>query len=185
MLRTKDEIGKILKNQLLTKRLDKITVTKIVEECGINRQTFYYHFHDINDLCKWTFARDLKEIISENRREDNWQDGCLATMNYLKNNETIIKNVLNSVDRRKLDLSLQEGADYIMTYVVNEASRNMAVSEDDKIFIVKFYRSVFIGLIMDWVDTGMKEDPQKIVNRLTKIVQGNIRMALKRFEKEL
>ena len=30
--------------------MDKITVKDIVEECGINRNTFYYYFADIYDL---------------------------------------------------------------------------------------------------------------------------------------
>lgn len=184
MLRTKDELGRVLKNQLQSKSLDKITVISIVEECGINRQTFYYHFQDINDLCKWTFSRDLTNIISENRHEDNWQSGCLATMNYIKDNKNIVKNILYSVDRRKFEISLKGGADYIMTQVVDEASRDMSVSQEDKTFIVKFYRSVFIGLIMDWIDLGMKEDPEIIVHRLNKIIQGNIRVALERFENE-
>lgn len=185
MLKTKDELGRVLRSQLGKKGLDKITVTSIVEECGINRQTFYYHFEDITDLCKWTFGRELKEVISENRREDNWQQGCLALMNHIKENEEIVYNVLNSIERSKIDHFLQRGADYIMTQVVNNAARNMSVSEEDKTFIVKFYRSIFMGLIMDWVDLGMKENPKRMVSRLSKIVQGNIGIALERFEKEL
>jgi len=34
--------------RLLEERpLNKITVKDIVDECGINRNTFYYHFEDI------------------------------------------------------------------------------------------------------------------------------------------
>ena len=29
------------------KNIDKITVKDIVDECGISRQSFYYHFQDI------------------------------------------------------------------------------------------------------------------------------------------
>ena len=29
------------------KPLDKITVKDIVDDCGVNRNTFYYHFQDI------------------------------------------------------------------------------------------------------------------------------------------
>ena len=37
--------------QLLEERpLNKITVKDIVEVCGINRNTFYYHFEDIPSL---------------------------------------------------------------------------------------------------------------------------------------
>lgn len=32
-----------LKKILVVKELDKITITDITNDCGINRQTFYYH----------------------------------------------------------------------------------------------------------------------------------------------
>lgn len=43
------------------KPLDKITVRDIVDECGINRNTFYYHFQDIyavlEEVCGEIFRR--------------------------------------------------------------------------------------------------------------------------------
>ena len=50
---TKRAIGASLKNLLREKKLNKITVQDIADDCGINRQTFYYHFQDINDLVEW------------------------------------------------------------------------------------------------------------------------------------
>ena len=32
------------------KPLDKITIQDIADQCGINRNTFYYHFDDIYSL---------------------------------------------------------------------------------------------------------------------------------------
>lgn len=42
------------------KPLHQITVKDIVEDCGVNRNTFYYHFTDIPTL--------LQEIIIEEAR---------------------------------------------------------------------------------------------------------------------
>ena len=37
--------------RLLNERpLDKITIKDIVDDCGISRNTFYYHFQDITAL---------------------------------------------------------------------------------------------------------------------------------------
>ena len=46
-LTTKRALAESLKKLLSKKNLDKITVKDIVTDCGVNRQTFYYHFHDI------------------------------------------------------------------------------------------------------------------------------------------
>ena len=47
---TKRALEASLKNLLLQKPLDKITINDIAEDCGISRMTFYYHFRDIYDL---------------------------------------------------------------------------------------------------------------------------------------
>ena len=43
------------------KQIDKITVRDIVDDCGVNRNTFYYYFQDIyavlEELCENTLAR--------------------------------------------------------------------------------------------------------------------------------
>lgn len=44
---TKRALEASLKNLLLQKPLNKITVGDIANDCGINRMTFYYHFKDI------------------------------------------------------------------------------------------------------------------------------------------
>ena len=52
---TKESLGNALKKMLTIKPIDKITVKDLVEECGVNRQTFNYHFDDVYDLLEWVF----------------------------------------------------------------------------------------------------------------------------------
>ena len=47
---TKRALEKSLKNMMLKKPVNKITINDIAEDCGVNRATFYYHFKDIYDL---------------------------------------------------------------------------------------------------------------------------------------
>ena len=47
---TKEVFAESLKKMLENKRLEYITVKDIVEDCGVSRQAFYYHFDDIYDL---------------------------------------------------------------------------------------------------------------------------------------
>ena len=45
--------------------LDKITVKDIVSACGISRNTFYYHYQDIYDLLRATFASVVDRVLQE------------------------------------------------------------------------------------------------------------------------
>ena len=55
-LTTKKALAMSLKSLLEKRTLDKITVKDIVSECSLNRQTFYYHFHDTYDLLQWLYS---------------------------------------------------------------------------------------------------------------------------------
>ena len=41
--------------------IDKITVSSIIKQAKISRQTFYYHFQDIYDLREWIIKQTLKK----------------------------------------------------------------------------------------------------------------------------
>ena len=51
-LKTKKALASSLKKVMAKKPLRKITVTEIVNDCNVNRKTFYYHFEDIFALLK-------------------------------------------------------------------------------------------------------------------------------------
>ena len=54
--------------KLLNERpLTKITVRDIVEDCGINRNSFYYHYRDIPALLEELITEQADEKISFNK----------------------------------------------------------------------------------------------------------------------
>ena len=50
---TKQMITEKLFELLSREKSENVTVKRLVEECGISRQTFYYHFKDIIDVMEW------------------------------------------------------------------------------------------------------------------------------------
>ena len=60
---TKAAIADTFMELLQEHTIDHITVKDLAEKCGINRQTFYYHFADIYDLMEWTLDNELKKFL--------------------------------------------------------------------------------------------------------------------------
>ena len=92
---TKNALATALKKLLSKKELSKITISNITEECGVNRQTFYYHFKDIYDLLEWIFTNEVIEEI-DNEIEENWQQKFIYIFEYVIQNKEFIKNVYSS-----------------------------------------------------------------------------------------
>lgn len=74
---TKRALEASLKNRLLKKPLDKITIQDIAAVCGISRMTFYYHFKDIYDLVEWSCVEDATRALAGRKTYDTWQQGFL------------------------------------------------------------------------------------------------------------
>lgn len=60
---TKKSLAESLKKTMKTKVFSKITVSEIINDCGVNRKTFYYHFEDIYALLKWMFEEEAIEVV--------------------------------------------------------------------------------------------------------------------------
>ena len=62
--------------------------------------------------------------------------------------------------------------------VLEEKAEGMLIREEDKKFIADFYKYAFVGLLLEWIDTGMKKEPEKIVTRLNSLMEGTFEKAL-------
>lgn len=175
---TKRALEASLKNLLLQKPLDKITISDIAEDCGINRMTFYYHFKDIYDLIEWSCMEDASKALAGKKTYDTWQQGFLQIFQAVQDNRPFIMNVYHSVSREQVELYLYRLTYDLLIGVVEEKAVGMNVRDEDKKFIADFYKYGFVGLMLDWIKNGMKEEPQILIDRLDGLMHGNIKTAL-------
>ena len=178
---TKYAIEASLKKLLLQKPLDKITISDITEDCGISRMTFYYHFKDIYDLVEWICLEESRRALEDKKTYDTWQQGFLQILEAVRDNKPFILNVYHSISREQIELYLYKLTYDLLINVVEEKSQGMSIRPEDKQFIADFYKYAFVGLTLDWVRHDMKENPQVMIDHLTKLVTDNITTALDRY----
>ena len=66
----KEVIAGAARKLILEKKVKKLTVKDIVEECQITRQAFYYHFEGIPDLIQWSIGKGVDRLLEETRQQD-------------------------------------------------------------------------------------------------------------------
>ena len=72
------------------KSFDKITVKNIVEECGVNRKTFYYYFEDIYDLAEQIFEEEVKKMSQFMNADTNVGDAVDLLCKTVEDNRRIV-----------------------------------------------------------------------------------------------
>ena len=178
---TKLALEASLKKLMLHKPLDKITINDLTTDCGISRMSFYYHFKDIYDLVEWSCVEDAARALEGKKTYNTWQEGFLNIFYAVQENKPFIMNVYRSVSRERTEQYLNPLVRSLILGVVEEKSAQIAVSEPDKQFIASFYEYAFIGVVLEWIDSDMREDPAAIVERTSKVVRGNVLRALDAF----
>ena len=178
---TKQALEASLKNLLLQKPLNKITINDITEDCGISRMTFYYHFKDIYDLVEWVCMEDAKQALAGKKSYDTWQEGFINIFQAVQENKPFVMNVYRAVSRERIEQYLNPLIHNLILGVVEEKAKGMTVNEADRQFIAEFYEHAFLGVMLEWIGGNMKEDPAAIVERTSMVLRGNIVRALNAF----
>ena len=178
---TKRALEASLKKLLAQKTLDKITISDIADDCGVNRMTFYYHFKDLYDLVEWCLIEDTSKTLAGNKTYDTWQQGFLQIFEMVLENKPLILNAYHSISREQVETYLYQVTYNLLIGVVEEKAAGVRVRDEDKKFIADFYKFAFVGLMLDWIRAGMKEDPQQIIDRLSVLIHGDVTRALNKY----
>ena len=87
---TKDLIKKTFVSLLERMPLTQITVKMIVEECGINRNSFYYHYQDLPALIEEMVREEADGIIKDYPNIESIETALLAVTDFASKNKKAI-----------------------------------------------------------------------------------------------
>ena len=67
-----------------------------------------------------------------------------------------------------------------MSRYVEKVSDGISASSEDKKLIASFYQCALTEMVLRWIASGMKEDPETIIRRIWRLFDGHIALSLKR-----
>lgn len=178
---TKRALEGALKHFLTQKPLNKVTISDLTEYCGISRMTFYYHFDDIYDLVAWCCEENLKRALDTENIRDTWQEGLRNIFRIVLNDRPFVLNVYRVMGPEQARRYLEPFIHQVISRVIEEEAAGTSVSEADRRFIIDCYQYIFSGVLLDWIQSGMVEDPAAIVKRLDTLLRGSISLVLSNF----
>jgi len=160
--------------------LNKITVKDIVAACDINRNTFYYYYTDIYVLLSEIFQTELQTVINEYNDTLSWEESFIVAAKFALENRTAIYHVYNSMQREELVNYIYNVSGNVMMRYVEKVGSDIPASSGDKKLIASFYQCALTEMVLRWIASGMKEDPDTIIRRIGELFDGNIELSLKR-----
>lgn len=172
----KEAFWKLLNQQPLS----QISVRQIVEECGINRNSFYYHFQDIPALIEEIVLDAANALIQKYPSIASIDEAVEAAFRFTLDNKRAVLHICNSVNRNIYEQYLMRICEYVITTYFDTVFGEEGISEKDRDIIILFIKCELFGLSIDWINTGMPENAIVKLKHLLSLCNGLISEMMER-----
>lgn len=184
---TKQALSDTFKSLLETQTIDKITVKDIVTQCGVNRQTFYYHFCDIYDLMEWTLETDIRVYLSDiselskDSLNTEWKESIYHLYRFLHSRKRQILHAYDPINKTYYENFLLKFFTPIIDYRISLCASVNDVPEEKRAFVSKAYTWICLDLVLEWLEHGMPNEHKIQLDDYLTLVDGSLDAALERF----
>ncbi len=148
-----DFTEKAIKNafiKLLSERpFPSVKVKDVVRECGINRNSFYYHFRDLSSLFEEIIRDECENAVRCAPAPVSLKDAYLRLLGVFYSYRASILNVFRSGDRAAFE--------HYTRRALRFARETANAENDEKTYI---YETLALGHIILWLHSGAVSDPR-------------------------
>jgi AcrR family transcriptional regulator len=174
---TKNEIKKSFIALLNEKEFDKITIKEISKKCGINRNTFYYHYEDIYALLDDVLMTEVNNVINDCNNESVNQR-FIESIEFASKNKVALYHIFNSSNKEEFNNYLIKVVDVLLKHYIKQNNLLVTVSDAEEDIIIKFYIGAISYLITDWFKNGMKNEPTYVIDKLVDLIGKSLKESL-------
>lgn len=157
---TKLALARSLKELMLKKSFDKISISDITNNCKLNRQTFYYHFQDKYDLMNWIYYNEIFVLLVDDLDENNYEQKFYQMFDKMYKEKEVYVNALSMSAENSFKDYLEKVLHILVSIILDNKK-----SQD-----IMFCTFGLTGIIIDWIKRGAKESPQEVSRWLSEIL---------------
>lgn len=173
---TKKMLAESLKKIMRKKVFSKITVSEIIQDCGVNRKTFYYHFEDIYALLKWIFEDEAIEVVKHFDLAVEYEEAILFIMDYVEQNDYLINCAYDSIGRDELKrffyIDFSEMVFCIMHIAENETGK--VLDREYKNFLCDFYTEALVGILVEWIKKHEADKRMQVIEYISVTIKSSL-----------
>lgn len=169
--------------KLLTERpISQITVKDIVEDCGVNRNSFYYHFQDIPSLLEEIIVEMTAKVIETLPEESTFEEKVTAALEEIDSNKRMIYHIYGSSNREFYEKQLMKICDYVTRTYIRSRDYSEKVASKDLEFVISYLKCELFGQLIDWLNHDMSYDIVEHSRILCRMFAGSMRMVCQKYK---
>ena len=156
----------------------RITVNDIVRRCGASRNTFYYYFPDLSYLVGAIEERWL-DLFRAPAEGESYVDCFKPLADYAMEHRVGLLYIYRNANQTHFCGSLDRMWDALVRRYVEAVARD-GIGGEDREQLIRFFKCVFVGMTLDWLNAGMSYDLLENIRRVSGLLyDGGMREMLR------
>lgn len=155
------------------KNIDKITVKDIVDECGISRQSFYYHFQDILEVIEWSAEQAFQKLLERSMEADDaeavFQDFIAASDEA----SVMLRKLLNSQKRAQVEQLMVRSVRAYLQELIRRKGPIADIPYEDADAALSFCTYGIVGLLLEYCEKK-DVDRDQLARQMYRLLTGRM-----------
>ena len=174
---TRQAIMEVFKREIADRPLRQISVTDLVKACGINRNTFYYYFHDIYALASAVLDETLAEVLAPLAPSARFSDLFRCLTQYAERNRRLVCHIYGT-DPALFEEHLHRAVcRQILARLRSDAETADCPARTAE-QLAAFYTYAIAGSLLQWINRGMRASDAEELARMHALLDGSPRLLL-------
>lgn len=159
------------------KNIDKITVKDIVDECGISRQSFYYHFQDILEVIEWSAEQAFQKLLERSMETDDAEAVFQDFITASDEASAMLRKLLNSQKREQVERLMVRSVRAYLQELIRRKGPIADIPYEDAEATLSFCTYGIVGLLLEYCEKK-DVDRERLARQMYRLLTG--RMAERR-----
>lgn len=173
---TKRYIQEAFRTLLEEKPMDRITVRDIVEECGLTRNTFYYHYDDIFDLFEDFLKTQLEQALRDSPQEMTPDEVLLNALSFLTEKPQVARHIFAARDHEVMLQYLERVTELLIER--HAVLDGLGCTPEDRELILSVCSHAMYGMLEERLHLRRDSQIEPDLRRIALLFEGTIRSAL-------
>jgi probable dihydroxyacetone kinase regulator len=158
-------LGDSIESLLSSTSIDKITVQKIIENCDVNRSTFYRHFKDKYDLMTWVYKNKVDAFIEETHDLSRALELASRSLEYIHSRQNYFAHIVSYGAQNSFQEFFFEYTSKNTMMALRRSLGTFNLTEQE-IFSIRLFVAGATYLVMDWIKSGCRQAPGELAKQI-------------------
>ncbi|MGM9592229.1 MAG: TetR/AcrR family transcriptional regulator [Oscillospiraceae bacterium] len=185
----KRHISTTLLNMMKERPIDEIKVSELIEASGVNRKTFYYHYHGMEDVLADIIIAETEKLPVGDATVENWEEKITLYLNCLLENGFFVRSLYMSSYsdytrdflKNILRTNMVPFVHNCLVFYEKEQGKSIDANEQDLNMMADFLTNGIWPIMDAWVRRNYPQPVEHMVALIDKLTDRNIFNMFERF----